>query len=385
MSEQTIEAPTTEQPPKAEGTAPEYSDGIKRMQEKFSKHMAEIEKAEAKPMTELKPKEQPAPAKEATKVEEPKHEVGLLTDEPPANISPKAGEAWKSFKAKANSELKTRESKIAELTQQIEGFKKTAQQPAVDPKEIETLRKANEQYDKELKMLAIERHPKFKAYYDDRIAGYIETAKKIVGENASALAKVLALPDDEYRQERIDKLADGLSPMRQADLAATIARMREVQSERAAELEKSSQGYQKMMETEKQQQEAAMAQSKAKIDGITKRGMEFAKTLDAFKTKDGDDAHNKEVSDRESFVQAFFQGKLPEEMLSWIPVLASEALFLKEKDIPRLNAEIKKRDEIIASYNSASPKPSLNAPTGEKPGQPKRFMDTWNQNYQPNH
>lgn len=300
--------------------------------------------------------EKPDATKPAAAPAEPKP---VLDDAPPGNVVGKAADSWNAFKQKANKEIAARESKIIELQREVETANKTAQPIKVEEApEFVALKKKHDELEAHFKVAAVERHPDFVKYFSEKTKSAIDLAKSVVGtELAPKLEKILRNPDAEMRSEQLEELASQLSAFKQGELATAVARLRDVESERAAEIEKAAKSYETLQAKTKSEREQSAVQQKAASEKNKKESLAFAReTMDAFKMKDGDEAHNEAVKQNEAMVAAFFDGTIDKKLFSAIPALAAEAMHLRQTTVPQLQAELKKRDDIIAKYQSATPK-----------------------------
>lgn len=355
------------------GAKPDATPAPESMTAKFARLMADKSKEPAREPAGMKEPEKPAEPAPATPW--PK---GALDDEPPKNLSPKAVDSWKTFRQKANEKIKVVETEREALRLKVAELEKRPVE-AVDKTEVESLRKQNQEFDQQLRQLAIERHPKFKAKYDTKIESAIASAKRAAGEHGAKVEKLLSLPENEFRTEQLEGILGELSPLRQAEFTNALARVREMQDERQAEIVRSAEQFTAIQRHELEEREKSASDAKLKDQEVRGRmttvALNIAKQLDAFKPIEGDEDHNKSIRDREMFLKSAFAGKLDEKMYAAMPALASEALYLKESIIPKLQAEIAKRDAIISGASAASPRAAAGAKGGDKPAQPKGFIE----------
>ncbi len=351
-----------------------------------------------KPPTEVapaKPVEKPAevvPDKptEAAKPADltPPEPKPILDDAPPGNVVGKAAESWNSFKTKANKEIAAREARIAQLTQEVETAKQSAKPVEVTKApEFEELNKRYQELDSKMKVVAIERHPAFVKYFGDKTAIALETAKSVVGaELAPRLERILKTGDPELRAGQIRELASELEPYAQAELATAMSQLRAIDAERNAEIAKAGQAYDTLQSKTKAEQDQTLAQRKATADQTKSAALALARsTMSAFQPKEGDEAHNAAVKNNEAIVASFFDGTIDPKLMTAIPALAAEAMHLRQSEIPRLESELKKRDAIIAQYQSSSPKivPGGEGDKKDVPPVGNKFISTFNSLWQP--
>jgi len=109
---------------------------------------------------------------------------------------------------------------------------------------LQRTQKERDEYSRQLKLSAIERHPEFRRKFDDRISAVVKNAQSTVGEhNADQIARLLKMDDSEMRTEGIEQIFAELSPSRQAKLGAMLAQVDDIRSERRMMLENSEESY----------------------------------------------------------------------------------------------------------------------------------------------
>lgn len=287
-----------------------------------------------------------------------------------------AGEAAIAERDKFKAELETLKAKPPE---------------AASPVELEAIKKERDELSERLRILDIERHPQFKAHWDGQIGAAENAAKSVVGaERAVKLERIFNLPDGDSKDEQLEALAAELTPTKQGQLGAAMMRVRELQEQRAADVTKSKAQWDKIQAEERAKSEQGSATAIARRAAASKQGLEIAAKLDAFRRVEGDTAQNDFAADGEQFVKAFFDAKLPDKTMVTIPALAYQALHLQNKVIPALRAEmaaeIKKRDDQIASLTASNPRAASGAQNGKPAPKTERkgndvgssFIDTFN-------
>lgn len=358
-------APTTEEPI---GT-------VSELEQAFSRNMGWTgEPAKDPPKAPEPPKKEepkpaaatPEPAKSTIRdslTVEPTKDAPKAPDlENPAGLSPTASQKFNAIKA-SREEWKTKasqyEAKIKELTEQA-----TTQKPApatdIDGVPIDTIKQENKRLSEEIKKLSVERHPRFKAHFGAKEDSIVNIAKNAVGtERAAVVEQLLKQSPSDYRTERLEEMADGLSSLAQARLSRAIDDWDNTQAEKKAAIDTEAAKWDKTVAEEKADQQKRFEGVKTKFEGLAKLALEGSVNYDSFKEIDGDTEHNAKVANNREFIKKFMSGTLKEEVFAFTPVLAAEALHLREKVLPALKAqmaeEISKRDKIIADLQSATP------------------------------
>lgn len=310
---------------------------------------------------EPKAEQKQEPPKAAPKQEAPKEPAAPQDDSDlPEGLKGKSGAAAAEFRKIRASEQELKkwkaehELKLKEYEEKLSKSKGPDEETA---KKIAEYEARNKEYSDKLKVLAIERHPDFVKHYGERI----EKAENAVlgtvpADKRDTLKKIIDLPVGEFRTEKLEQFADGLSSLAQSTLAAALLRVDEVKAERAGELAQAEDRLKKLSAEESKQREASEMTNKQKQEARTKAALEASNEYDAFKTIEGNDAHNQAIAARKEFVSGFFAGKIPNEIVPKIPALVQEAMYLRESVVPSLKAEIEKRDKTIAEMTAATPK-----------------------------
>ncbi len=174
------------------------------------------------------PEPPPAPSKPAAA-------EGTPTPPAPAEIIepfPKTSENWKKFVSARDEGFKKRDSQIKELADKLRETE-TKFSTVVDPKEFETVKSEREKLSETLRLVAVEKHPRFQAYYDNKTNAQIDLAKRISGpDKAETIAVLLKTPESEYRARQIEDLMADMSPLQQSRIGSVLNALEDIRSER---------------------------------------------------------------------------------------------------------------------------------------------------------
>lgn len=257
--------------------------------------------------------------------------------------------------------------------------------------EVETLRKRNgDASSEQLKAITTERDTlvkkletidlansdRFTGYFKTETEKYIGTAKSVAGEHGDALAKLMTQPRSEKRSTAIREILEQMDSLDADVVRGALTNIERLKFEREDALSKGEENYKKLKEVEGQERQKSEAQAKANREALAERLVERAREFSGFQKKDGDAEHNSKVESREQFVRSFIRGELSDDIMAFTPILAGEALHLREVEIPALKGHIAKLEAQVASYVSANPK----AGGGDhRAGEPKRkgFIQTF--------
>lgn len=310
------------------------------------------------------PPPQPEPANpkvEASK--EPDPAVTTDDDEP----WPRSAKEWKAKKAKEKERRTAIEKERDEIKADREKLAaEIAELRKAGPSdELDKLRAERDDLDRRLKESALEHHPKFVEYFDGNIKNATESIKRLVGgEKAGSIESLINLPAGEYRDARLQELADELPVLKQGQLAGLLNKIDELQTERASELKRQRENWDKIT---KEQTAAQMARQKAieterekvvtgtiasiaaeELKGhLDEQGADLAKRISLGGTKDPADT-----------VKLIARGVAYPKVLS--------ALAEAQKEVENLKAQITKMEAATPGAPGGGGKPSDTAPAKPK-------------------
>lgn len=335
MSDTLTGVPASE-PAKADDTRPVKQPELKTVDPK------------AKPGTEKAPD-----AKET--VAEPEKEPATFTSPSAANFKKIVAERddWKKKATDHETAVKTHSERAAKLEQEYTEYKTKT---AIDPKEIEAVKKRSEELEAQLQRHALSETPKFKAHFDSKLEAAVERAVNATGKDKAETVKIfIEAPDGPARDRALDDLLAGLeSEGAKMRLTGAFDAYSDARKERTKELDRHKENLRELRAVEQKQ-----AQEKKERD-VTNRKAMLAETLkqaekfDAFKTND-DPEHNLTVAKSRKLVEDFVMGgDVPDSVVLMLPVLASEGERL-QKVVPTLNAKITELEEALKKYQGAAP------------------------------
>lgn len=336
LTEPAIQA-TEDGAPKNEGTfiSPDFE---KRFNEAFQKDLKDPTIAEP---TTAPPPATPPPAKPAAEkpvAEKPKGDKEKLSvpdlvsprkepsaepqeEEVPTVIkSAKASEEWRKMKAAHKTELSSYQEKIKALEAEMAKAK-----PATAAPDLEVIKKENEQLSQIVQALNVEAHPKFKAYFDSKIKGVLDAAKRVGGEHGEQVAKVLQIHDPDIRNERLQAMYDELPSVAQVQIGALAVQLDQIQSERQTEIEKARENFSRISQENQAKAEASKADALRVFQENLKAVQDPKSGLSVFQPREGDAEWNKGVEERKRLAQEIFAGDMEVEALSRAALWAASA------------------------------------------------------------
>lgn len=271
-------------------------------------------------------------------------------DEPAA--SPRAPD-WAKLKESRNTFRKQAE----EYQRKISELEKKAP-TAIDATELESLKKQNEDYQKRLQVLAVERDPQFEAHFGGRTKQALDYVKQSVpGENGEKLHRLLSQPDSEYRTAALEEAISGLSHVEQSKIGAVMVQLDTINADRQAQIDKASETYKAIQSRQQQATQANQKQLTDAMNSVVERARDPKSGMVVFQERQGDEAWNTEVKQRIGLVNHILTGRLSPEDLAKAATWSAAA--------PALLQEVKTRDSEIAALrkqisdlSAANPDPS---------------------------
>ena len=307
---------------------------------------------------------------------------------------PRSAAEWKKFiKVRDDNYLK-RDSRIKELESKLTETEKALKGLPTDPATFETIKTERERYEKEskdlserLRLAAIESHPKFKAYYDNKITAQIDLAKRIAGpDRAESIAEALRLPDGPYKASRIEELSTDLSPVAASRLGSVLNAIEEINQDRASQIAQAKNDFDaaqsKAQADHKAAQERTAADANARFESIVRQASDPKDGIILFQPREGDKAWNDSVKARIDGARAtiFGNGKQADPDALIRKALVAEAFPALLESYNGLLKEVATFKDQVSKLTAASPsidaRQSKDAPGSKQPSKPgSRPMD----------
>lgn len=319
--------------------------------------------AAEKPATDIAPTPAPTPTpppEKAPEIKPPEIKPVPTTVPPPENEEdkwPRSAKDWDAFKAKR----KEREQQLSKerdeikadrdrINGEIEKLKKSGPSP-----ELDDLKKERDALSEQLRIVSVENHPKFKAYFENKTNAQIELAKRIVGaEKADKVSELLSLPDGAYKDAQVETFLAGLSGMQQSRFGSVLNSLSEIQSERHSEISRARENYEKMQNEQKQKADAQVQQYQKLFEDSIKQAQDTANGNPVYQTKAGDDVWNEGVNKRIEATKALLFGQTKPEQLVRAAMDAVAVPELLRQSAAQADT-IKKLEAQVAELSKANP------------------------------
>ncbi len=294
----------------------------------------------------------PAPAQPAAAPADP-----ALSADP--DKWPRSAKEWDQFKNVRNENYRKRDERIATLEKELKARedKLAGFAGAVDPQEHSSVREERDRLSEALRLAAVEKHPKFQAYYDGKLTSQVELAKRIVGpERGEIVATLLKLPDDPYRNARLEEAMQELSPMSANRLGGIINAVDELRAEREGEVARARADYEKASARQQTEQQAAQAQAKASAEKLFADTLAEAQAggLPMLQPRENDAAWNTAIAQRVAAAKNILFGQERPEQLVRSALAAVSFPALLESHAA-LQAEHDKLVAQVAALRTATP------------------------------
>lgn len=265
----------------------------------------------------VEPETKPEPASPAPSKEPP---TTTTTEAPTDERWPRSAKEWKNFTTLRKAKDTEYEKTIATANAKIKELEaKTSAAPTLPPeaqKELETLKKENGEYSKQLRLLAVTNHPKFKQYFEGKVNNTLAQLKHCVGaDQLEAVTKLVQAPDSEAKEAGIDKLLEDMSTLQRSRFLGVINGLNSIETERETEINRASQDYDQMVAHAKVEREQRQAGFTKLLDDTVK-GMQDAKAgRPEYQLRDGATEWNESVAKRIEAGRKLITGNLPPEVM----------------------------------------------------------------------
>lgn len=269
------------------------------------------------------PKKPDAAAPVAPKVEAAKA-AEVATEPTTEEKWPRTAKDWDAFKSarKQKEEVLTKEketlaTELANVRKEIETLRKQGPSP-----ELDSLRKERDELDDRLKLVAVENHPKFKAYFENKTNAQIELAKRIVGpEKSDRVVEILKMTDSPYKNERMNELVLELNQMEVSRIGGVVNELAKLGQERESEIANARQSYETMQKQQVEQSRALTDRQRQELakgfDALVGQAREIKHSANVFQPREGDADWNKGVEERIAQAReiAFGANTKPEDLM----------------------------------------------------------------------
>lgn len=207
----------------------------------------------------------------------------------------------------ARKQLKTR---VKELEAELGKLKGRTVGSSIDPTEYETLKKSKQELEDQVQSIAIERSPKFQAWYRQEYETIREVAKGISSAHAAQIEKVLDLPSGKQRMAEVDKLTEELSTGQVTALNVALMDVDKLNYRKNDIVTKQRDAWiSQQREAESQQKQAEEGRKKEWEKSFQDVYASAAENLPIYQEREGDEDWNKQVKQNLALAKRVFNGE----------------------------------------------------------------------------
>lgn len=316
----------------------------------------------AAPVADHKPTEVAAPAPETPASAKPEDESKW----------PRSAKEWKNFTEKQKARVAEFEKQLAEREAKIKDLEAKTNQ-AITPevqKEIDGLKKENDEFSRQLRLVAVTTHPRFKQYFDSKTNATLAQLKNCVpADRIESVTKLIQEPDSERRDNSINELLEEMTPLQRARMQGVLSGLSAIQAEKEAEISRANQDYEQMVAQAKAQKEQQQAGFHKSLEDTIKSMQDAKAGRPEYQMREGETEWNASVQKRIEAGKKLITGNLPADVMfraafdaaAYPDVLAGYKAALGEVD------KLKKQ---IAAMSAANPKletQTRSQPNGSEP------------------
>lgn len=267
----------------------------------------------------------------------------------PPDKWPRNAQQWKEYKEAASKSIKERDAKISELN-------KRTPQPSESP-ELAEIIKERDTYKNELKAIAIERDPEFRAKYDNAEAVIKTNLEAFLGDDSEKAMEIFARKHGKSRTNALEKFTEELSGLKQNVVTQALLEYDKVNMARSLELDTAKKNWEKIqLERSTMAQDSERTQTRTFESAFEQVVNQWTDKENGFELtrKTGDKDHDSQVDNTIAIAREILTGKnTPDEvaraaMYAAITPLAYQAL-------QSANEKIADLEKQLTSYKSSYP------------------------------
>lgn len=239
-------------------------------------------------------------------------------NERPDEKWPRSRQEWKNHLDAHQAKTDELQKQITERDAKIKEFEAKAAAPVAPEiqKQIDALNKENEEFSRQLRLVSVTNHPRFKQYFETKTTAALAPLKSVVpADQLERVTQLVQAGDSEARNEEISKLLEEMSPLQQGRLLGVINNLSAIQAERDSEITRSQHDYEQMVAQGKAQQEQRQAQFNSMLDTTIKTMQDAAKGRPEYQLREGETEWNASVQKRIEAGRKLIAGNLAPEIM----------------------------------------------------------------------
>lgn len=263
-----------------------------------------------------------------------------------------SGDAYVPGKGKA-ADWEAIKSELAAARAENASLKANALPPDT-VKTLAALKKERDDYQAQLRSVAIERDPAFDREFASATQTATALARSAAGpEHTSTIDKLLSMPAGAGRDAAINELAATLPAYKQTMLGSALADLDRISFTKQAKIDEARNNWSRLQQEAQAQQTVREQESKAKLESLIAEWSDPEKGFPHLRRTD-DPEHNGRVEGTLALARDIFAGNLKMEDMAKASVWAASAEQLLG-NITTLQADLKAANDRIAELTGMAP------------------------------
>lgn len=231
----------------------------------------------------------------------------------------------------------------------------SASKKPINSDELNALRKERDELSNRLRLVAIERDPRFEAEFNSASKVVLDTARSAIGlAKAEAAETILKMPPSESRDAATEKFLEGVPSWKQTQFSYALAEMDKLRAMKDARVSESITNWNRIQEEGRLKLENERASVVSKLDELISKWQSPDFGIPVWQHREGDAEWNGKVDQSISLAKEILAGDMDESGMVDAAARAASYHLLVES----LQAEMTKSAELeaeIARLKGISP------------------------------
>ena len=331
--------------------------------------ISDLSKAFAKDIGEVPPPTEPRPGETPPPPAEPPKEKTWRDQEPPAHVTKKVQEDWRTFKAKAQADVDARDARIKVLETELNETKKAAPNLQTELDQVKGQLTATNQI---VERVALERSPLFKSkVIDQEELIRARLAKIIPGTGITDQEAANLLRGDLTTREGILENRP-MTAMRRTQIVDLLGKWDEVAEERDRMLARGKESLTEFVKEQQAAEQSKRAQWMRESEKIfDDQEALCTPKLEPYQRIDGNEDWNKNTVNLRQMARRIYSGSVDRSTLAQVALLAPAAVVYQklfqsaQSRIQELEAQVAKMRGVTPTVRDrGADVPTPNSPAG---------------------
>jgi hypothetical protein len=315
--------------------------------------------------------------------------------EPIEERLPRSAKEWKTFTSARKLKESEYEKTITARDQTIKDLEAKIGGQTLPPEiqtQLDSLKKENDEYSKQLRLVAVTSHPRFKSHFESRINSTLANLKSCVpADQLENVSRLIQSPDGEAKEQALEAMMSGMTTLQQGRLVGVINSLGAIQAERDGEITRARQDYDQMMSQAKTEREQKATAFNKRLGDTVKAMQDSTTGRPEYQLRPGETEWNATVTKRLEAGRALITGSLPPDVMfkaafdaaAYNDVLTSYKAALGELDKVKkqLTAMTAANPRVEGQRRSEGPGASPGTATLHKDAKAADFTKQWVENF----